>query len=149
MKKRGMLLFTMHYLGEMDRVTEKQRRFADFYIETGNAAEAARLARYKKRSARSIGAENLTKPDISAYIKRRLSEMEAGRVASADEIMRFYTSVMRGEVRDQFGFEASLADRLNAAKELMKRLVAADERQNALERLDCLLEEFKNAVRDE
>jgi tRNA isopentenyl-2-thiomethyl-A-37 hydroxylase MiaE len=64
--------------------------------------------------------------------------------------MKFYTSVMRSEIKDQFGLEAQLADRLNAGKELMKRFAAVDERQkDALERLDSLLEEFKNAVNEE
>ena len=131
-------------------LTLKQKAFADYYIETGNASEAARRAGYSKNSAYSIGDENLKKPEISAYIKSRLSEIDAGRIATADEVMKFYTSVMRGEIKDQFGLEAQLADRLNAGKELMKRFAAVDERQkDALERLDSLLEEFKNAVNEE
>ena len=45
-------------------LTPKQRAFADFYIELGNATEAARRAGYSAKTAKSIGAENLTKPDI-------------------------------------------------------------------------------------
>lgn len=128
-------------------LTSKQKAFADFYIETGNATEAARRAGYKGTSARQIGTENLSKPYISAYIKSRLAEIDAGRIATADEVMKFYTSVMRGEVKDQFGLDAQLADRLNAGKELMKRFSAVDDRQkDALERLDALFEEFRNAV---
>ena len=128
-------------------LTPKQKSFADFYIETGNATEAARRAGYKGKSARQIGAENLSKPSISAYIKTRMAEIDAGRIATADEVMKFYTSVMRGEVKDQFGLDAQLADRLNAGKELMKRFSAVDDRQkDALERLDALFEEFRNAV---
>ena len=52
-------------------LTPKQRAFADFYIELGNAAEAARRAGYSAKTAKSIGAENLTKPDIKIYIARR------------------------------------------------------------------------------
>ena len=48
------------------------------------------------------------------------------RVASADEVLQFFSSVMRGEVKDQFGLDAALSDRLNAGKELMKRYAAAD-----------------------
>lgn len=128
-------------------MTEKQRRFADYFIETGNAAEAARRAGYSTRSAKQIGERNMTKHDVSAYIKKRLAELAAVRIAAADEVMIFYTSVMRGEVKDQFGFDAQLSDRLNAAKELMKRFAAVDDRQrDSLIRLDALLEEFKKAV---
>lgn len=131
-------------------LTLKQKAFADYYIETGNATEAARRAGYSQKSARFVGAENLTKPNVSAYIKERLAEIEAGRIATADEVMKFYTSVLRGEVKDQFGLDAQLTDRLNAGKELMKRFAAVDDRQrDALDRLDTLFEEFRNAVNEE
>jgi phage terminase small subunit len=130
-------------------LTPKQKAFADYYIETGNATEAARRAGYKGRSntLAVTGNENLRKPNVSAYIKSRMAEIDAGRIATADEVMKFYTSVMRGEVKDQFGLEAQIADRLSAGKELMKRFAAVDDRQkDALDRLDALFEEFRNAV---
>lgn len=106
-------------------LTPKQKAFADFYLECGNATEAARKAGYSAKTARVIGQENLLKPAISAYIEERLSELEAKRIAGADEVLAFYTAVMRGDVKDQFGLDASLSDRLNAGKELMKRHTAA------------------------
>lgn len=130
-------------------LTPKQKAFADYYIETGNATEAARKAGYKGSSNTLgvTGSENLRKPIVSAYIKSRMAEIDAGRIATADEVMKFYTSVMRGEVKDQFGLDAQLADRLNAGKELMKRFAAVDDRQkDALDRLDAMFEEFRNAV---
>lgn len=108
------------------QLTPKQRSFADAYIECGNASEAARMAGYSKKTAADIGAENLRKPKISAYIRQRMEEQDARRVASADEVLRFFSSVMRGEVQDQFGLDPSLADRLSAGKELMKRYSAID-----------------------
>lgn len=102
-------------------LNERQKAFADYYIQTGNATEAAIKAGYSEKTARSIGAENLTKPDISAYIKERLDEQSNKRVADANEVIEFYTAVMRGEVKDQFGLDASLSDRLKAGDALMRR----------------------------
>ena len=107
-------------------LTPKQKAFADCYIECGNATEAARKAGYKEESCRTIGCQNLTKRNISAYIAERMQAQNEARVASADEVLQFFSSVMRGEVKDQFGLDASLSDRLNAGKELMKRYAAAD-----------------------
>ena len=107
-------------------LTPKQKAFADYYIECGNSTEAARKAGYSEKTSRSIGAENLTKPDISAYIAARMQAQSEARVASADEVLAFFSSVMRGEVKDQFGLDAALSDRLNAGKELMKRHAAAE-----------------------
>lgn len=128
-------------------LTPKQKAFADEYIKCTNASEAARKAGYSKRSAASIGEENLRKPEISAYIDKRLRQIEAQRIATADEVMRFFSSVMRGEVSDQFGLDASLSDRISAGKELMKRYSLSEDRnKGAMEKLDNLLKEFRNAV---
>ena len=102
-------------------LTPKQKAFADEYIKCGNATEAARKAGYSERAARQIATENLTKPSISEYIGIRMKQIDDERVASADEVMRFFSSVMRGEVSDQFGLETSLDTRLSAGKELMRR----------------------------
>lgn len=102
-------------------LTPKQKAFADYYIECGNATEAAKRAGYKDSSARQIGAENLSKPSISAYIAERQKQIEDSRIASATEVQRFYSAVLRGEIKDQFGLEASLDTRMAAGRELMKR----------------------------
>lgn len=115
----------MRTVGDV-KLTLKQKKFCEEYIKSGNATEAARNAGYKAKSARAIGAENLTKPAIADYIRRRLNELDAKMVADANEILKFYTSVMRGEVKDQFGLESSLSDRLKAADSLLKRLAATE-----------------------
>lgn len=105
----------------MDRkLTPKQQAFADYYIETGNATEAARRAGYSARTARVIGQENLTKPAIKQYIDERNKILESKRIASITEVKEYWTKVMRGEEKDQFGLDASLQDRTKAAELLGK-----------------------------
>lgn len=134
----------------MTNLTPKQKAFCDAYIETGNAAEAGRRAGYSPRTAEATGRENLRKPAISAYIAERMAQIDAQRIASADEVMRFYSAVVRGEMKDQFGLDASLDTRLKAADSLMKRYaVSADRNRSAMEKLDSLLKEFKDAVKSQ
>lgn len=102
-----------------NNLTIKQQKFIDFYIERGNATEAAELAGYSKKTAKQIGSENLSKLD--SYIKVRMKELESKRIASAEEVLEYFTKVMRGEEKDQFGLDASLRDRNNAAKCLAQR----------------------------
>lgn len=113
------------------KLTQKQKVFCEEYIKTGNASDAARKAGYSPKTAPFIGAENLKKPQISAYIKSRLDEQDAALVADANEVLRFYSAVMRGEIRDQFGLDPSLADRIKAADSLAKRLAAAEGKLSA------------------
>lgn len=127
-------------------MTNRQRAFADLYLQTGNATEAARQAGYSDRSARTTGARMLANADTKTYIAHRLEVLESERIADADEVLSFLTSVMRGEVKDQFGLDAALSDRLKAAQELLKRVGIDDGQRGTLQKLDCLLAEFRAAI---
>ena len=121
----------------MAKLTEKQKRFVDYYIETGNATEAAKRAGYSEKTARFTGAENLTKTNIKTAIAARLAELDAQRIADAEEVMQFFTSVMRGEIKEEVVTtegtgegcsttkivekQVSLHDRLDAGKQLSRR----------------------------
>ena len=127
-------------------LTPKQQAFADYYLETGNATEAAKKAGYSESTAQQIGSENLSKPLISAYIQERLDQIKSKNIATIDEVMSFYTKVMRGEEKDQFGLDASLTDRIKAGQELVKRLSASSEadKSRANENMTALADLIRN-----
>lgn len=115
------------------KLTAKQRLFADEYIKSGNATQSAIKAGYNVKNARVIGAQNLSKLNIKAYIDTKMAEIESHKIADAKEVLEFYTRVLRKEetepekLMNEDGSESfcnrepSLKDRLVAAKELMKR----------------------------
>ena len=55
-------------------MTEKQKRFCDEYLTDLNATQAAIRAGYSKKTAYSIGEENLRKPELKEYIEKRMAE---------------------------------------------------------------------------
>lgn len=95
-----------------EELTEKQKRFIDYYIETANATESARKAGYSKKTAKNIGNENLTKLNI--FIKERLNSKENKRIASQDEILEYFTEIIRNKKEDT-------SDRTKCAELLGKR----------------------------
>ena len=101
------------------KLTPKQQAFADYYIETGNATEAARRAGYKKPNVQ--GSQNLEKLSIKSYIEERMKVLDEKRIAKGEEVLQYLTKVMRGEEKDQFGLDASLQDRTKEAELLGKR----------------------------
>lgn len=111
-------------------LTPKQKTFADEFLKCGNATEAAKRAGYSEQSARQMGTENLSKPSISSYIQERQKQIDDERIADIAEIQRFYSSVLRGEVKDQFGLDASLETRIAAGRELMKRFEKSETNKN-------------------
>lgn len=104
---------------DYNKLTEKQKRFIDYYIETANATESAKKAGYSPKTAKNIGAENLTK--LNYFIQERLQQLEDSRIASQEEVLQYLTKVMRGEEKDSFGLDASLQDRTKCAELLGKR----------------------------
>lgn len=83
------------------KLTPKQKKFADEYIKTGNATQSAIEAGYSKKTARSVGSENLTKPDISEHIAKRLEKIDKEKIAEQKEILEFMTRVMRRQETEQ------------------------------------------------
>ena len=84
----------------MAKLTIKQKRFADEYIISGNAADAARKAGYKQ--PRAIGHENLTKPNIQKYIKTRLEKIESEKTMSLEEAIQRTSSIARREIQQGY-----------------------------------------------
>lgn len=117
----------------MTKMTLKQQRFADEYIITGNATQAAIKAGYSKKTAKVIGNENLTKPYIKKYIDERLAQLESEKIASQQEVLSYLSSVMRGEMTEQTlrsvgesgqviaEIDVGAKDRIKAAELLGKR----------------------------
>ena len=104
---------------DYNKLTEKQKRFIDYYIETANATESAKRAGYSSKTAKNIGDENLTK--LNYFIQEKLQQLEDNRIASQEEVLQYLTKVMRGEEKDSFGLDASLQDRTKCAELLGKR----------------------------
>lgn len=117
----------------MKKLTIKQTKFADEYIISGNATQAAINAGYSEKTARKIGSENLTKPDIKAYIDERMKKLEEEAIADQAEVLKYLTRVLRDEEREDVlvnignyeqeiqSMKVSAKDRIKAAELLGKR----------------------------
>lgn len=80
-------------------LNEKQQRFADEYLVDLNATQAAIRAGYSEKTAGAQAARLLKNVKISAYIEEKMDSKKADTIASADEVMRYLTSVIRGKSR--------------------------------------------------
>lgn len=92
----------------------KQKKFCEEYVISGNATEAAKRAGYSEKTARSVGAENLTKPYIQKYINELTSKPQNKRIATAEEVLQFFSEVMNNA-------KIAPKDRIRAAENLAKR----------------------------
>ena len=79
-------------------MTVKQRAFVENY--TGNATQAALAAGYSRRTARVIGAENLTKPDIQKAIQEREAARLEPAILTREARLKFWSRVVGDENED-------------------------------------------------
>ncbi|MCC4389421.1 terminase small subunit [Limosilactobacillus reuteri] len=111
------------------KLTQKQQRFVDEYIISGNATQAAIEAGYSKKTAKQMGTENLAKPIVKTAIEKRNEEIKSEKTADMTEVMEYLTSVMRGEQTESVvaakgvyeDVEVSAKDRIKAAELIGKR----------------------------
>lgn len=104
-----------------EKLTPKQKKFVLEFLISGNITDAAKKAGYSERSARQIGSLNLTKPNVVKYMEEVLGKAKSEEVATTEEVLEFLTSVMRGNVAEQFDLDPAITDRTKAAQLLMKR----------------------------
>lgn len=109
------------------KLSVNEQKFVAYYIETGNSTLAVKKCGFRTTSPASYARKLLAKPKIQAELKEQMSALKQECVASAEEIRMFYTSVMRGEEKDQFGLDLTMSDRLKAAEALAKRQIDMQE----------------------
>lgn len=117
-------------------MTDKQRKFADEYLIDCNATRAYKAAYPRIKSdgaARACASKLLTNPNIKSYIEQKMQELSSAKVATAEEVIQYLTSVMRGEhteqtlrligdgVQDISNIDVPAKERLKAAELLGKR----------------------------
>lgn len=100
------------------KLTEKQKRFADFYIESANAEESAKRAGYSEATARGHSHTMLQNVAIKTYIDERIAEKDAKRIAKQDEVLEFLSNVLRGEVKEQYPLGLGMGEQKLVKKEL-------------------------------
>lgn len=108
------------------RLTEKQNRFVDYYVETGNAAEAARKAGYSAKYAAQNTDKLLKNTNIATAIEARLKQLESERIADATEVLQFLTAAMRGEIREDVVVTEMICEGCSEARIMDKQLSAKD-----------------------
>jgi phage terminase small subunit len=117
----------------VSKLNDKQKAFADYYIESLNAYESAKRAGYSEAYAKSQSYKLLENVGIKNYIDERMESKDNYRIASQDEILQILTDIARGITEEevvqfsQLGEELrttrkpTIKDRMRASELLGKR----------------------------
>lgn len=111
---------------------ERHKRFCDEYLIDCNGARAYKAVYGEAKNNQSLAskAEKLLRnTDIKEYIQKRLKEIASEKIATAEEVIQYLTSVMRGEQTEYLlnvkgeptEIEVTAKDRIKCAELLAKR----------------------------
>lgn len=116
----------------MAKMTDKQKRFCDEYLIDLNATQAAIRAGYSAKYAHTNANKLLQNTTIKEYIEKRMAEKESDLIADQDEVLKYLTSVLRGETQSEIvvvegtGMGSSEARTMQKAPDEKERLKAAE-----------------------
>ncbi|QPG02569.1 terminase small subunit [Latilactobacillus sakei] len=117
------------------KLNEKQRKFVDEYLKTGNAMQSAIAAGYSDNYAKAQSSKLLENVGIKSYLTERRKEIESKRIMSAQQALELLTKIAKGEEKEtvivsspegiyESKKEADLKTRIAAVKEILKRYPA-------------------------
>lgn len=101
-------------------VNERQKRFADEYLTDLNAEAAAIRAGYSRKYARGNAHKLVANSCIKAYIQQRMAEKESALIADQNEVLKYLTSVIRGQSRSSVVVIENVGDFMSKAREMEK-----------------------------
>lgn len=119
-------------MSKKQRLTAKQKLFADEYIKSGNATQAAIKAGYSENYSKAQANKLLVNVGVKSYIDGKMAEIESHKIADGAEVMKFLTRVLRGEEKETVIVptptgtskeqkEPDVKTRLQAGREILKR----------------------------
>ena len=114
-------------------MTDKQKLFVAFYLESLNGTKAAIAAGYSEKTAGSIGQRLLKNVEVRAAIDNRLAEIESEKIVKSKEILEFLSATMRGEITEEVVVQVGGKSDIRA--ELLTKPLCGKDRLKAAELL--------------
>lgn len=127
-----------------EQLNERQKRFAEYYAQSGNILQSALKAGYSKNYANKRGHELLDNVGIAEYIKSLTAPVRKQRILTAQQRQEILSEIALDE-------EAARSDRIKAIDTLNKMTgeyainVNANVNanvQNNISKLDAIIEQL-------
>lgn len=111
------------------KLTEKQKAFCDYYIESLNATESYKKAYpnvTKQRTAESAGNRLLSNVEVRKYIDEQLQKMQSNRIADATEVLEYLTKGIRQELEEEVVVMVNKGDFISEPQIIKKKISIKD-----------------------
>lgn len=121
----------------MKKLTEKQKIFCNEYLVDLNATRSYKKAypNVKKDEVAAVNGNRLLRnANVKAYIEQQLKKIEDESIADATEVMKYLTSVMRNELKEEVVVVEGEGEGCSSAR-IVKKDMSAKDRNKAAELL--------------
>ena len=82
-------------------MNERQKKFCEAFLTSGNATQSYIEAGYSPKGAGQSADKLLKNTEIQNYIQEQLRTLHNSKIASAEEVLEYFTKVMRGESQSE------------------------------------------------
>ena len=127
-------------------LSEKQKKFFMEYLVDSNATQSAIRAGYSKKTAYSQGQRLLKNVEGQAFMQEMMAEKEKALIADQDEVLKYLTSVLRGETESEEIVIENIGDFTSKAR-TMKKAPSEKDRLKAAELIGKRYSLFKDNVK--
>lgn len=123
-------------------MTARQRKFAEYYVESGNATQSAVKAGYSKKFAHTNASKLLNVEEVKAYVQELTEKGQRERIMSALERQALLSDIARDS-------DESMTARLRAI-DLLNKMTGVyivqdeDENEEVLDALDRALDQIND-----
>ena len=114
----------------MNKLTNRQKRFVEEYLIDLNARQAAIRAGYSPKTAQEQASRLLANVKVQTAISAFLEDISSAKIADIEEVMKYLTSVMRGEATEEIPLLVG-----NGVQEITTKHLSAKDRIRAAELL--------------
>ncbi len=83
-----------------DKLNERQRKFAEFYVQNGNAAESAKKAGYSEKFAAQNANKLLKNTNVSKYIKQLSDKIEDECILNAKDRQIILSKIAKDDMNE-------------------------------------------------
>lgn len=124
-------------------MTARQRKFAEYHAESGNATQSAVKAGYSKKFAHTNASKLLNVEEVKAYVQELTEKGQRERIMSALERQALLSDIARDS-------DEGMPSRLRAIDHLLNKMTGVyiaqdeDENEEALAALDRILDQIND-----
>lgn len=106
------------------KMTPKEKKFADEWLIDCNGTRAYMAAYPNVKNSKSAGVlanKLLAKASVRQYVDEKLAELSSKKIASAQEVMEYLTSVLRGESSAEIVVVEGVGEGCSEARTMQKK----------------------------